>query len=260
MSAPNTNPLSYNDYVTQIATLAIVDTTKVNGVIVGVDPAFNNIIPQMLNYAELRIQRDMDLQNAQVVNDTHSLTTGSNQLQFSINDYVTLQTVGVVNGTATIPLLPVAMEWMQNVYNDSAPANYAQPKYFAIYSGDATGNVTQSILVGPYPDQNYPVHLVGTARLPSLYYNATTALASTATTFISAYLPDLLIQASMIYISQFQRNFGPTSNDPQMGPTYESNYQILLKGAMGEEFRKKFEGDAWSSSSTSPMAQPPRES
>ena len=66
----------------------------------------------------------------------------------------------------------------------------------------------------------------------------------------------MLIQASMIYISQFQRNFGPASNDPQMGPTYEAQYQSLLRGALGEEYRKRFEAVAWSSMSASPVATP----
>ena len=59
MSTPNTTPLTYNGYVTQIGTMAVVNTTTNSGVVVGVDAAFNNIIPQMLNYAELRIQRDL---------------------------------------------------------------------------------------------------------------------------------------------------------------------------------------------------------
>ena len=61
MSNPKTNALTYNDYVTQIGVLAVVNTTTSSGVVVGDDTAFNAIIPQMLNYAELRIQRDLDL-------------------------------------------------------------------------------------------------------------------------------------------------------------------------------------------------------
>ena len=80
MSSPNTTPLTYNGYVTQIATLAVVNTTTSGGVVVGVDAAFNSIIPQMLNYAELRIQRDLDLLPLVTSNTSYSLTTGSNQI------------------------------------------------------------------------------------------------------------------------------------------------------------------------------------
>jgi hypothetical protein len=95
--------------------------------------------------------------------------------------------------------------------------------------------------------------------MPSLAKNsATPVLAATASTFISSYLPDLLIMASMIYISAFQRNFGRQSDDPAMAQSYESQYQALLRGAVVEEFRKKFESGAWTSYSPTPTANPPR--
>lgn len=257
MTTPQTNPLTYNGYVTQIATMTVVDTTTSSGVVVGVDTAFNNIIPQMLNYAELRIQRDLDLLPSQT-SKTYSLTVGSNQLQLDVDDFVTVQTISVINGGQTYPLLPTTKEFLQNVYGSSA--NPSIPTYFAMYGGDyATGgNTYNNIIVGPYPDSAYAVSVTGTVRLPSLYQSATTALADTATTFISTYLPDLLVQASMIYIAQYQRNFGQASNDPSMGPTYELQYQNLLRGAGVEEARKKFNAAAWSSMSPAVAATPSR--
>jgi len=252
-----TNPLTYNDYVSQIATLAVVNTTTSSGVVVGVDAEFNTLIPQMLNYAELRIQRDLDLLPSQTVN-TYTLGLGSNLVQIPVDDFVTIQTVGLVNGTATIPLLSTSKEYLQNVYNDSS--YNAQPTYFAIYGGDLAsgGNTFNNIIFGPYSNSTYGLVVTGTVRLPSLYKFATQPLASTANTFISTYLPDMLIQASMIYISQFQRNFGPAANDPNMGPTYELQYQNLLKSAFVEEARKKFQASAWSSMSPSVAATPTR--
>jgi hypothetical protein len=64
--------------------------------------------------------------------------------------------------------------------------------------------------------------------------------------------------ASMIYISAYQRNFGRANDDPQMAITYESQYQALLKSALTEENRKKFEAAAWSSQSPSTTATPTR--
>jgi hypothetical protein len=62
----------------------------------------------------------------------------------------------------------------------------------------------------------------------------------------------------MIYISAYQRNFGRANDDPQMAITYESQYQALLKSALTEENRKKFEAAAWSSQSPSTTATPTR--
>ena len=246
MPTPNTTPLTYNGYVTQIATMAVVDTQTVSGVVQGVDAAFNAIIPQMLNYAELRIQRDLDLLPS-LTSNTYTFTIGNNQLQISTNDFITVQTLGVSSGGTLYPLIPTTKEFLQNVYGSSSATG--MPKYFAMFGGDlATGGTTyNNILVGPYPDQSYTASVTGTVRLPTLYQNATTALASTGVTFISTYLPDLLIMASMVYISAYQRNFGRQSDDPAMAQSYESQYQTLLKGALPEEFRKKFQGMAWSS-------------
>jgi hypothetical protein len=43
-----------------------------------------------------------------------------------------------------------------------------------------------------------------------------------------------------------------------MAVTYESQYQALLKGAITEEFRKKFEASGWSSMSPPIVATPTR--
>ena len=254
---PNTTPLTYNGYVVQIATMAVVNTTTVAGVVVGVDDAFNAIIPQMLNYAELRIQRDLDLLPTQTT-ASYTLTTGSNTLTISTADFVTVQTILLANSTENVPLLPTTKEFLQNTYGSSS--NTGVPAYYAMYGGDrATGGNTNNIIVlGPWPNSNYTVTLTGTIRAPTLYTFATTLSASVGTTFISTYLPDLLIMASMIYISAYQRNFGRESDDPAMAQSYESQYQALLKGATIEEYRKKFQASAWSSMSPSPVASPSR--
>ena len=253
MASPVTVPLSWNGLVAQIANLAVVTTTTVSGVLQGADAAFNTVVPQAVQFAELRIQRDLDLLPS-LQSNSYQLTPGSNQLQISINDFVTVQTLGVTVGGALTPLLPVSKEWLMYIYGD--PSFTAQPVAFAMIGGDAAtgGNTFNNILVGPYPDINYPVSVFGTARLPSLVLNATPSLAATATTWISTNLPDMLIQASMIMLAQFQRNFGQTSSDPQMGPSYEAEYQTLLGRAIVEESRKKFQASAWSSMSPPSVA------
>jgi hypothetical protein len=258
MTSAATTALTYNSYINQISTLAVVNTTTVAGVVQGVDAAFNTIIPQMLSYSELRIQRDLDLLQLETSNSTYAFTAGNNQLAISVNDFVTLQTISYVSGTATLPLLPVSKQFLQNVYNDSS--SLGAPIYYAVYGGDlaTAGNTTQYVMVGPYPDQSYPVLLTGTIRMPTLNGFATTALAGTSTTWISTYLPDLLIMSSMIYISGFQRNFSKASDDPSMAVSYESQYQALLAGAKGENYRARLEAAAWSSSSQPPAATPTR--
>lgn len=131
---------------------------------------------------------------------------------------------------------------INNVYNYLATAGV--PQYFAMID-------QSNVIVGPWPNNNYTVEVTGTVRPASLS-------ASNPTTFISLYLPDLMLMASMIFISGFQRNFGRQSDDPAMAQSYESQYKALMTGAMIEEARKKFQASAWSSMSPPVAASPTR--
>lgn len=240
-----TTGLSYNgsvagttSYVTQIATMAVVAEN---------DPAFLIVLPQMITYAENRIYRDLDLVATTQTLDTFTLSAGNRQISVPASDFVVVDQINVVttdgNGDVTqTPLLPATKEFLDNVFGSSAYRGL--PKYFCPL--DQT-----TFLVGPYPDQAYSCAITGTTRPASLS-------ATTPTTFISLYLPDLLIMASMIYVSGYQRNFGRANDDPQMAVSYESQYQTLLRAASVEEARKKFEAAAWSSQSPALAATPTR--
>lgn len=262
MSTPGTNPLSYNAFVTQLGILAVVQTQTVSGIVSGVDAEFTTMLPQVLNYAEERIQRDLDLLSSQA-STTYTLTAGNNLLPIPINDFVTVQTLEVTqtNGPAVVnatPLLPVSKEFIQNCYSGLLSAG--TPQYFAMV-GDNFGdgaNLFNNVMLGPTPNFAYTVRVTGTISLPSLYKYAVAGIADTQYTYISANLPDMLLMASMIYISAFQRQFSSTSDDPQMAQTYEKQYQALRLGAISEENRRKFQGSGWSSYSTPTSATPTR--
>src|SRR6185437_382267 len=104
LTTPVTNYLTYNGYVTQIADLAVLQVSTVGGVVTPVDADLTALIPQMLGYAELRIQRDLDLEQSVTNNSTLTLTSGSNLLTMDLNDFVTVQDISYVSGTKTIPI------------------------------------------------------------------------------------------------------------------------------------------------------------
>jgi len=235
--------MNYTEYVQQIATMAVVPVN---------DPNYQIILPQMINYAELRMQRDLDFLSTMTQNTSYSLTANNNTLAIATGSFITLQTVQVQNSAGTItPLLPVSKEYLQNVWGTSGSPG--TPTLFAVYGGDAAsgGETFQNIIVGPWPDTSYNVILTGTIRAEPLS-------ATNTTSYISVYLPDLMIMASMIYISAYQRNFGRMNDDPQMAQSYESQYQALKASAMVEESRKKFQAAAWSSMAPAPIASPTR--
>jgi hypothetical protein len=178
------------------------------------------------------------------------LAAGNRNLTVPTADFVTIQEVNVLTPANTSnlqlatlqPLLPTTKEFLNNVYGSIS--NTATPQFFAM--------ITQSnMIVGPWPDNNYTVQIVGTTRPDSLSV-------ANPETFISLYLPDLFIMASMVYVSGYQRNFGRQSDDPQMAQSYESQYQALLGPAIVEEARKKFQSGAWSSMSPAVVATPTR--
>lgn len=262
----NGTPATGASYLTQIATMAVVDQT---------DPNFLNILPAMISYAENRIYRDLDFLVSSISTTAYSLTTGNRQLSVPAGTFVVPEQINVLlpigvtdpNSASRYPLLPTTKEFLDAVYGNYA--NLGMPRYFCPFDD-------YLFYVGPFPDQNYTVEIVGTYRPQSLgpgsldatflaNYQTYTGTAypnyagTTTTTFISLYLPELLIMASMIYIAAYQRNFSSAlGNDPQMPVTYETQYQTLLKSAVSEENRKKFEAAAWSSQSVSTTATPTR--
>jgi len=236
-----TTGLTYTTYVNQIATMAVVPTSDTN---------FQSILPMMITYAENRICRDLDFLSTQYAN-TYTMTAGSNQLTIPTGDFITIQTVSVTSGTFNNTILPTSKEYIQNIYNNTA--NLGLPIVFAVYGGDqaTTGLTSQNLIFGPYPDQNYNVTVTGTARPQSLS-------STNQQTFISTYLPDLFIMASMVYISAYQRNFGKEADDPQMAQSYETQYKGLMMGAGVEEARKKFQSTGWAPYSPAVVATPTR--
>ena len=252
-----TTGLTYTTYVNQIATMAVLQPNLS-------DPAdpFTIILPQMLTYAENRIYRDLDFMFTSTSVTGYQFATGNRQLTIPYNladgsgNFVVSEQINVITpvgtsdpdlGTRT-PLLPTTKEYLDAVYGASTYTGV--PKYFVPFNDNL-------FLVGPFPDAAYFVEVVGKYRPNSL---SPTSVWNdvTGTTFISTYLPETLIMASMVYISAYQRNFGRMNDDPQMAQSYEGQYQALINSAMSEESRKKFESAAWSSQAQAASATPSR--
>jgi hypothetical protein len=256
-TVPGTTPLTYDSYIDAVSKLAVINLQTISGSTSTIDPNFGNIIPQMINYAELRIQRDLDLLPLQTTAQ-YALISGVGFFTIPMNDFVTVQNIGIQDtlGKRSI-LTPVSKEFLQNVYPSD---DTGRPKFFCASggSGPSTGPTDMAYTIKPAPDQAYTVYVTGTTRMPTLNQYAGSSLSSTGTTFISVFLPDLFIMASMIFVSGYQRNFSANSDDPNMAVNYEKQYQTLLKGAMVEEARKRFRASAWSPEAPAPVATPVR--
>lgn len=233
--------LTYSTYKTALATLSVVPEN---------DPNWLAILPDTIDYAELRIYRDLDLLSTVLTDTSFSTTANASKVQITQGTFVTLQNVNVITPAGTsdpdlgtrVPVLPVSKEYIQYSWPNST--NPGVPQYFAMID-------ERTFSLGPWPDAAYTLEIIGTYRPQTLSETNTT-------TFISQYLPDLFLMASMVFISGYQRNFGRQSDDPAMAQSYESQYQALLRGATVEEYRKKFAASGWTSISPSPVATPGR--
>lgn len=231
--------MNYTDYIGDISLLMGTTTT---------DPSFVAIVPSMISYAELRIYREMDFITTVTRNSTGTLSVGTRQFTFP-EEFVTSQNINVITpASATLPdlgtrnqLIPTSKEFLDAVYSSTTGAGV--PQYYAPLTD-------QTILVGPFPDQAYTVEVIGTTRPAPLS-------STNATTYLSLYLPDLFICASMVYASGYMKNYGSANiDDPQQAMSWEAQYQAVKTGATMEEFRKKYMARGWSSETPTPVATP----
>lgn len=235
--------LTYTTYVNSLANLMVVSTTDVN---------FLTDLPNIIDYAELRIYRELDLMDTSVRDSSAAVTAGNRNFNLptasglpivtdELNVITPAGTTNADNGTRNA--LVQTSEEMLNMLWPSVSGSTV-PQYFAM--------VNQNLaIVGPWPNAAYNIEWVGTIRPPSLS-------TSVVTTILSVFFPDMLIAASMVRAAGYQKNYGQGVDDPKMAVTWESTFQALKTSAETEESRKKFEGPGWSGKEPSPIATPPR--
>lgn len=226
--------MDYNSYIAQVANLMATDPTT---------PEFQIMIPGMINYSEKRIYRELDVVDTIWTSST-TCTPGTRVVippPALYGSYITLVNVCVLtqDPEKRVTLQPVTISYLNYVWGTSTNSNV--PRYFAPYRQD-------SFYVGPWPDKAYTVEVQGTYRPEPLS-------SSHPNTFLTQYMPDVFLAASMVFASGYMRDFGAQSDNPQQAQSWEAQYQTLAKGAMMESLRQKFAGPAWTSLSAIPVAQ-----
>lgn len=232
--------LNYTTYVAQLSNIMAVQSSTTQ---------FQTMLPGCIDYAEQRLYRELDLLSTVVTDTTGALVSGSRNFTLpttSNGKFITIQNINLitpVSATFTtgtrVPLAPIDKSYLDSVWGSSTGSTI--PKNFAMID-------QWNIIVGPWPDANYKVEVIGTIRPNPLS-------ATNTATFLTTYLPDLFIAASMIFASGYQRDFGAQADNPQQAQSWEAQYENLIKSAGIEEIRKKWAGPGWSSMST--VANPP---
>lgn len=230
------------DYASYRAALAVEMVTDIG------DPNFVAILPTIIDYGEQRIYRELDLLSTVTRDDSGFFVAANRDFPFP-QHFVTSQQINVITPVGSTtgagtrnPLIPTTKEYLDFVWPSASGANI--PTSYAMLDD-------QTIIVGPWPDAAYRVEVVGTIR-PAPISEANPQ------TFLSLYLPDLFLAASMVSASGYMRNFGSQADDPKMAQSWESQYQALKGSADVENMRAKYASSAWSSMSPKPLATPPQ--
>jgi hypothetical protein len=195
---------------------------------------YNLVIDRCIEYAELRMYRDpeLDFLGAYTLDGSQTSVSRVGIRDVANPGLVVIKSVNVITpagsipnsaGSSRTPLMQTSVPFLNMAW--PAVATQGTPVHWA-------RNDDANILVGPYPDARYQIEFYGTMRPAPLTYQNTT-------TFLTLNLPDLFVAASMIFMSGYQKTFGAISGDPQQGMTWEQYYGSLRSGAAVEEARKK---------------------
>lgn len=244
--------LTYTTYVAQLSAITNIPST---------DTDFQTVLPGCIDYAEGRCYRDLDILVANV-RDSSSSTTASVRnfnLPTSVGAFIVVDGINIITPASTapdsgtrVPLQPVSRDFLDMAWPSSTGATV--PQYFAYITNNtylSGGSAQSQVIFGPWPDGAYRVEVIGKIT-------PTPLSATNATTYLTDFLPELFMAASMVYMSGFMRNYGSQADDPKMSSSWEQQYQSLLTSAATYEARKRWSGASWSSKQPEAAAVPQR--
>ena len=217
-------------------------------VVPSTDPNYQLVLPNIIDDAEQRIYRELDLLSTIVRDQSATLTASSRNFTFP-QHFIASEEISFFTPVGTtvnrVPLVPASKEFINFTWANEAPSTTpSYPVYYAMITD-------QTIIVGPPPDAAYTVEVTGTIRPAPLS-------ATNTTTYLTTYLPDLFFAAALVFSSGYLQNYGAAAENPEQATSWEAHFNTLLKSANVEELRKKYSSVAWSSKIPSPIATPPR--
>lgn len=238
--------LTYTSYLAAMSELTVIAETDEN---------FIAIMPSVIDYAEQRIYRELDML-VEDVRDSSASTTASNRnftLPTSVGTFQIITGINIITPASTAPdsgarnvCTPVSLSVLDFSYPSTTGAGV--PTMFNYFS---QGGGQTNIVFGPWPDASYRVEVIGKIVPTALS-------ASNPTTFLTLYLPDLFLAASMVFMTGYLKNFGAQSDDPKQAQSWETQYMTLKASAESWEARKRFAGASWTSMQVEPSAVPQR--
>lgn len=216
----------------------------------------NAMLPNIIDYAELRIYRELDLLTTHT--SLVSTTTAYNRNIAVPASLIVLESANIITPANTTPdngtrnsMRRVSTEYINFAWPQTTTLGISPSinNVFALQNNNSSFSTTGSnytMMIAPPPDSTYAVEFVCTVR-------PTPLSATNSVTFLTTYLPDLFLAASMVFASGYQRDFGSQSDDPKMAQSWESQYQLLKSGANIEELRRHSESQDWQAFNPTPI-------
>lgn len=230
---------NYSQFVLYLSNTLVVPST---------DPNFVVELPIIIDVAEQRCYRELQLLDTIIRDSSSTLTANSRNFTFP-QHFVVSESINVFtpasSTTNRLQLIPTTREFIDAVYgNEASTTSPSVPHYYAMITD-------QTIIVGPPPDAAYTLEVIGTIRPAPLS-------ATNTTTYLTQYLPDLFFAAAMSVGAGYLQNYGAQTDNPQMATSWEGIFTALLNSANKEEEQKRYASQAWSPKPPAPLATPPR--
>ena len=135
---------TYSSFQTALAQMMAIPNANTDS------PNFVAILPTIIDYAEQRCYRDLDLLNATLTIDS-ALTPLTRLQSFAPLDdslpILILENFNIVLDTGErYQLYPTSREWIDSIYG--GPQSAAEPIFYGMVDD-------QTVVLGPWPDQAY---------------------------------------------------------------------------------------------------------
>lgn len=212
----------------------LVAALQIEAVQLSTDSNWLGILPTIIDQAESRCYRDLQLVNTIVRDTSGSLTANSRNFTLPqlLGRFVTVKGLNVIVSSIRQQLRPVSIHFIDATWPSENSASVPSiPEYFAPVSD-------QIFVVGPSPDSAYGMEVLGTIR-------PTPLSAGNPTTYLTNYLSDLFFAACMSAVAGYQKDYGTQADDPKNAMSWENQYAQRLASANKEEIMRKFQSGDW---------------
>ena len=236
--------LTYDSFVTQLANMAPVSSANAE---------FLTALPGVIDYAEGRIYRELDLLSVRVTDTSVSCSSGVRSINLSttqgtllVVDRLNIFTpVGTTStDTTRSPVYFTSPDFIDASYPSATSSLTGVPEFAARV------NDTQ-LIFGPAPDEAYGMEVVATIRPNPLS-------SGNSSTWLTQNLPELFFAGAMVFYTGYQKDFGSQGDSPQSAQSWENQFQMLLKTAAVDSLCAKIQSQGWTPQIPNPIATPQR--